>query len=456
MAGEVGKASWWDTLRLQIFVSVAAFLWGLVAPNPLFVSLLSRWDVGRATNRFLGELRRKYRADRLWVWFPGGRTLLVLDRQGMDAVLASAANAADPTLKKHALSQFIPDALVISSGGEWQDRRRFNEKVLASGEPHPHRDAFLEIVLREAHRLGAGRPGELRWADFRSLGERISHQVVLGSGQIKPEMTAQLGRMVRRSNWYILPRHRQSFAAFYEQIDRDLARHCAAIREPGRGQRSGGEPVPTHCLMHESAEAMESGGATALTRVPAQVGFWFFVLKDVLELHVARTLALIAAHPEVQDRVRAQIRDASPLTAYAIDGLHYLEACLHEQLRLWTPIPILLRRAVKSFSLPGGTTIEAGQQILIHAGHYHRDPGVFGEIADRFSPDAAAQGIPPAYYFSQGRQSCAGQSLARFLLKATLASLLARFRFELVAPGLEGGRVPCSYDHFRIVLRSHE
>lgn len=99
MAIEVRKISWWDTLRLQRYVSVPAFLWGLVAPNRLFVSCLSRLNAGQSTIRFLGELREKYRCDHLWSWFPFGRTLLVLSRESMDAVLFSKENAADPTLK---------------------------------------------------------------------------------------------------------------------------------------------------------------------------------------------------------------------------------------------------------------------------------------------------------------------------------------------------------------------
>lgn len=42
--------------------------------------------------------------------------------------------------------------------------------------------------------------------------------------------------------------------------------------------------------------ALADGSATASAKVPAQIGFWFFVLKDAIELHVARTLDPIAAH----------------------------------------------------------------------------------------------------------------------------------------------------------------
>ena len=68
-------------------------------------------------------------------------------------------------------------------------------------------------------------------------------------------------------------------------------------------------------------------------------------------------------------------------------------------------------------------SIRPEQQILIHTGSYHRDRRFFGEAADSFSPDSTV-GFPPVYFFSRHRQSCAGQFLVRFLLKAVLVSLL--------------------------------
>jgi cytochrome P450 len=441
MTIEVKKISLWDTLRLQLFVSIPAFFLGLVAGNRWVVSYVSRHGAGRATMHFFRDLRDKYRCDHLWAWFPGWfpvrRTLLVLAPETIEAVLLSDANAADPFLKKRALSRFIPDALVISSGDEWRHRRGFNENVLATGKPHEDRETFRRIASREVEELTGERPGELRWADFQSLGERISHQVILGTGEIKPELTAQLARMVRWSN--VLLRHGPSFAAFYEHIERFLTRK---------------EPASTACLRHDSSALLESGSAGETTRVPAQIGFWFFVLKDALELHVARTLALIASHPEVQTKARQEVRAAGTLTVEAIEGLHYLEACLREQLRLWTPVPMLLRRATKAFSLRDEIPIEAEQQILIHAGFYHRDARYFGAYADTFLPEATDYEFPTVYFFSAHRQSCAGRTLATFLLKATLASLLSRLRFELVAPAIEPGRIPYLYDHFSVGLRT--
>jgi cytochrome P450 len=442
VALDVKEISLWDTLRLHVFVVIPAALWGLVAPNRLFVSWLSKRDAGRHTAGFLDGLRKKYQCEHLWSWFLWWRTLLVLDRQSIDAVLMSEENAADPPLKKHALSKSIPDALTISSGNEWRDRRRFNESVLGFRGLHPCHDVFTDIVFREVDQLTAACPAELRWADFQTLAERIAHQVLLGSGRVEPDMSMQLARMVARSNWPFLPRHSGCFSAFYERVESHLARF-----------RAEGAAAPPRCLLHHSAQLLEQGSATESTRVPGQIGFWFFVLKDAVELHVARTLALIAAHPEVQDRVRLEIRKAPTLTAQGIEGLQYLDACVAEQLRLWTPVPILLRRAVTSFALRGEIEIAAERQILIHAGFYHRDARVFGERAHRFSPGSIGGSLPPVYFFSGHRQSCAGQSLALFLLKATLARLLDKFRFELVGPSTGSDRIPYLYDHYKIELR---
>jgi unspecific monooxygenase len=147
------------------------------------------------------------------------------------------------------------------------------------------------------------------------------------------------------------------------------------------------------------------------------------------------------------------------VTAADIGGLSWLEACIKEQLRLWTPVPILLRVAEKDFKL-GDTEIRIGQQLLIHAGFYHRDPEVFGAAADRFNPEArladrASSGSvtnsdPPLYVFSRHRQSCAGQFLIIFLLKAILATLLRHATLALPGHRIDMDPVPAALDQFAL------
>ncbi len=100
MALDVKEISLWDTLRLHVFVVAPAALWGLVAPNRLFVSWLSKRDAGRRTADFLDGLRKKYQCEHLWSWFLWWRTLLVLDRQSIDAVLMLRRERCRPATQK--------------------------------------------------------------------------------------------------------------------------------------------------------------------------------------------------------------------------------------------------------------------------------------------------------------------------------------------------------------------
>lgn len=427
MSTNTRRASLWDTLRLQLFVALPSVFAGVVVPTRWYLAWRCRHGAGRWTMRFLAELREKYGCGQLWTWFPLRRTLLVLAPETFEAVLKSRDNAGDPRLKKRAVSSFAPGCLVVSSGTEWEERRPFNEAVLDLGKLHRHHEAFRQVVAREVGQVVAG---ELRFPQFQALGQRISQQVILGA--LRPDMGAQLARLLAGAN--LLSRDEKCFAAFHRELE-------GALSQP-----------PPACLAADAA----ARDAPATTLVPSQMAFWMFVLKDAIELHVPRTLALIAAHPDAQARARAEVHGQATLTAEAVTSLGYLDACLREQLRLWTPVPLLLRRATTAFDLPEGVRVEREQQILMHAGFYHRDPQVFGEHADVFAPDAALGAFPETYFFSAHRQGCAGRSLVTFVMTATLAMLLARFRFELVGPAIDTARIPYLYDHFALTLRAVE
>jgi cytochrome P450 len=439
--------SWWDMVRFHALITLPSGLLGFVVPNRLALSSFARWDLARIAARFIGSLQRKYECGHLWLWFPWARTLLVLERQSIDAILESRDNAADPWLKKTALSRFVPDALVISSGAAWLDRRPFNETVLGFARPLADADAFKGIVFDAVASWPAVRERRLRWSSFQQLAMHISHQAILGAGQVRPDITEELARMAYASN--ALLRRPRDFAAFFTQIKDQLQKHRRTT--PGSTSSGESDAAPHACLVHRAAGLLDDGTATSLTCVPSQVAFWLFVLKDALELHVARTLALIAAHPDIQDRVRREVAQLPAIGGTVPGEMPLLEACIREQLRLWTPVPILLRRATGDFALRDAIAVKAEEQLLVLTGVYHRDAAVFGAAADRFAPEERAAAA--TYVFSAGHQSCAGQFLARFLLKATLAALLKSFRFELVRPPLQPERIPYTFDHFMIELR---
>src|SRR5690242_11874997 len=106
MSRDAKALSLWDTLRFQLYLSLPAFLLGVVVPNRWFLSRIARGDLARLSIRFVRKLRVKYRSDVLWLWFPTRPTLLVLAPATIEAVLGSSDIAPDPVLKKRAISRF--------------------------------------------------------------------------------------------------------------------------------------------------------------------------------------------------------------------------------------------------------------------------------------------------------------------------------------------------------------
>jgi cytochrome P450 len=186
-------------------------------------------------------------------------------------------------------------------------------------------------------------------------------------------------------------------------------------------------------------------------------------MKDALELHTVRTLALIAsASDAVRQRLLLELGSVTSPTTAALANLYLLEACIKEEARLWTADPLLLRVAVNPTNLSDGTEIAQGRQILLTTGFYHRDAEVFGDAAERFSPEDRAladtpdstsmtNSKPPLYIFSAHRQACAGQFLVVLLLKAVLASLLIQMK-KVPRPdrSVPMNPVPAAINHFAI------
>ena len=426
--------SWQDHLRFLGF-SFLRWVLGLAVPNRWSLALFARVGVGRRLSGFSAGLSSRYGSSHVWADFPRKRILIVLCPVAIEHVLASTRNTADPAIKTASISKFAPNSLVVSTHPQWDARRPFNEWVLGFGHRPPsllrHEEAFASIVNDAvAQLLPVGE--RLRWSDFESLAQRVSQQVLFGAGACVPEMAARMSGMVAAGNFFVA-RTRER-----ERFDRELRSRLTACAPES--------------LAADAASCVAATGREPAIDVPAQFTFWFFVLRDALELHVARTLLLIASRRSVLRKAKNEAQGAG---TPCLRSLPWLEACLRESLRLWTPVPLLVRRATESFELPGGVILNTNDWIFIDAASYHRDPRFFPKMADRFSPvRAAGASFPNVYYFSGGHQACAGQHLALPLITNTVAALLRRFEnLSLVRPQIDPCNVPHLIDHYSLQFK---
>ncbi len=436
MAAKISSATLGENLRFNRLHVIPYLSRGVFTESPYWVSFWARRQRDPLAVQFIGNLREKHQSDFIYVRMLAKKTLLVLERDAIRHILdASPQKYADPEPKRKGMSRFQPNALTISRGDDWRDRRVFNIGVLGdrSGS-HPYLAHFLATVRKEAgDTLSGGAGNLLNWQDFAELFTRIALQIIFGQGEIDASAFEALKKMMRESNRMVFLGRKSKY---FDDLYAHLNRHLEAPRD--------------NSLVALCAQVPSS----ANTRIENQIPHWMFAMKDTLAINVVRALALIAAHPSAEQRVREEIDKSDLTSAASVANMKYLEACIQEAMRLWPTTLMLMRESLVDDRI-GDIDISSKTQVMIHNGFNHRNPQAH-DFADRFYPELWI-GSEVNYHInhlSNGPQVCAGKSLALDIGKGVLATLLKNDRFALEQPALDPQRpLPHAYDHYRVKFK---
>jgi len=151
-------------------------------------------------------------------------------------------------------------------------------------------------------------------------------------------------------------------------------------------------------------------------------------------------LMLLAAHPEWQDRARAEVLDVCGAGAPDFDAIarmRTVHAVVLETLRLFPPSSFVVREAFRDMQL-GRLRAPRGTYLFVPVSTMHHDASLWGPAARRFDPGRFRDGVaaackhPQAFMpFGLGARTCLGQNLALVEVKALVALVLARFAVAL-------------------------
>jgi cytochrome P450 len=108
---------------------------------------------------------------------------------------------------------------------------------------------------------------------------------------------------------------------------------------------------------------------------------------------------------------------------------------LDETLRLYPPVPLLVRQASRDYAVRD-RTVPAGSLVMVVPWLLHRHQKIWhlpdAFLPERFLPENAAQRRRFAYVpFSLGPRTCAGMAFAIAEAVLALATLAGRFRLRL-------------------------
>jgi len=431
--GGLPAASLVDGVRFVVGGLLPTLVRGLFSPRRRATRWLTAVNADRRAVRMMSGIRRKHGGQ--GVRLLGGRMAVVWGPDAIREVLDRSADvyASDSGAKGKGMSHFQPDALTLSRGEEWRDRRAFTESVLATQERlHPFAARFVTVAADEVGRLRSD--GALDWPRWERMFDHLTLRVVFGDrARDDHELTELLEKLMGEANRIV----GLSDSDDYHELHAMLERHLV-------------DPEPGSLVARFAAAPQ-----TDRTRVVHQIPHWIFATRDTLGANAYRALAAIVADPAVERRVRDELDGADLADPSAVDALRYLEGCLEEAMRLWPTTPLLARETTRETTL-AGERLGEGTQVMILNPFNHRDAERVPD-ADRLVAERWADGRRDYRFnhLSNGTQDCPGGPLVLLLGKAVIARVLERHALELEHPQLTAGEpLPHMLDFFRIRFRT--
>jgi len=203
------------------------------------------------------------------------------------------------------------------------------------------------------------------------------------------------------------------------------------------GDRQLGTPSGNDALSLLISARDDEGNSLSLDELKDQVLLLLFAGHETLTSAIASFCLLLAQHPDVMAKVRAeqqQFPATEPLTLEQLKQMTYLEQVLREVLRLVPPVAGVFRTVISDCEF-GGYEIPKGWSVLSEITQTHQDSQLYPE-PERFDPDrfSLERSAKPFSYvpFGGGLRECLGKEFARLEMKLFAAKMVREYEWDLL------------------------
>ncbi|XP_064457756.1 cytochrome P450 4V2-like [Ornithodoros turicata] len=198
--------------------------------------------------------------------------------------------------------------------------------------------------------------------------------------------------------------------------------------------------------------------AFSLEQIRQDVDSFIAVGHETTALTLSWLVYLLSLHPEAQKKLQEELdalyydRNDEDVTWEDLSQLKYMDCCIKETIRLYPPIPLLLRVLENDVNIDGHV-IPRGVTCMVNLFTYHRNEKHFSSpqefMPERFLTKEHSARNPYSYIpFSAGPRNCLGQRYAITELKVLTAKLFRKLSFT---PHTTPDKVQLTYE---ITLRT--
>lgn len=372
---------------------------------------------------------------------------LVNDAEGAHRVLVENAKGYHKSENYQGLKVMLGDGLLTSEGELWKRQRRlaqpafhresltsFAEAMVSCTSDMLERWRSEEVGPFDLHRemmrltfrvVGKTLLGADLEADAREFGEALDESLRWAN--------EYASSIVRVPPWVPTPRNRR-----FRRAERTIESVVMRVVEERRRQ-----PAPRRDLlaMLMAATDDETGQGMSDKLLRDELLTLTLAGHETTANALSFVFYLLARHPEVHARARAEVRDVLEGRAPTLADLPrmpFVRAVIEESLRLYPPAWVFERQSLEGDEI-GGWSIEKGAIVGVSPFCLHRNPRYYPD-PERFDPgrflgpsDRPKLAFIP---FGAGPRVCIGNAFAMMELQLIVPMMLAAFELSLV-PGFE-------------------
>ncbi|VEG51605.1 cytochrome P450 [Mycolicibacterium aurum] len=411
----------------------------LAPRNPLpyrqLLKLVRTLDTGQLQVRRAGGPVTRVQVAPKWLFPP---LVAVFSPESIRDVLGRNDAFAERCIVHEEVQNMAGDSLFVLPNEPWRPRKRALQPVFTKHNVrafgghmshaaqrfvdawHTGGEVDLDIECRRITMQSLGR--SVLGVDLNERADVIAEHMHVASGYTADRAL----RPIRAPRWLPTPARRRARAAVAAMLEVTAEMLQACRDDPGR------DAPLVRALM--DATDPETGLGLSDDDICNDLLIFMLAGHDTTATALTYALWILGHHPEVQDRVAAEVaalgdRDLEPAD---VPRLGYTVQVLHEALRLCPPAAGVGRLAVRDIAVDGHR-IEAGTLVAVGIYALHRDPDIWPDPdrfdPDRFSPEnTAARARWHFLPFAGGARSCIGEHFARLETTLALATIIRSMR----------------------------